>query len=83
MRGHAENLVERYCELVEKYVSSLQQVATPCVDDHLIPRNKRRALGCLCPHCAEMLVLGKNRETRFASVSEHFGKVSHKIEQSF
>ena len=59
-----------------KDVSSLQQVAAPCVDDHPIPPSKRRA------SCAEVHVLGKNRETTFASVSAHFGKVRHKVEQS-
>ena len=83
MRGHAEKFGwEIFCESAKKDVSSLQQVAAPCVDDHPIPPNKRRALWCLYPSCAEVHVLGKNRETTFASVSAHFGKVRHKVEQS-
>ena len=37
MEGHAEKYVEIYCKLAKKDVSSLQQVATPCTDDHQIP----------------------------------------------
>ena len=35
--GHAEQTVERYLELANKDVSSLRPVATPCIDDHMIP----------------------------------------------
>ena len=34
MEGHAETCVVRYCELSKKDVSSLQRVATSCIDDH-------------------------------------------------
>ena len=37
MIGHAEQCVERYCELSGKKVDSLKKVATPCMDDHLMP----------------------------------------------
>ena len=44
MKGHAEECVERYCELVEKALSSKQQVATLCIDvDHLISTEDFRA----------------------------------------
>ena len=35
--GHAEKCVERYCEFASEDESPLRQVATPCMDDHLIP----------------------------------------------
>ena len=35
MSGHAEQCVERYLELSGKSESSLKQVATPCLDDHM------------------------------------------------
>ena len=34
VEGYAEKCVERYCESAKKDVSSLQHVATPCIDDH-------------------------------------------------
>ena len=36
MQGHTQASVERYLELAGKPVSSLQPVATPCLDDHLL-----------------------------------------------
>ena len=33
MEGHAEACVERYCELAKKDVSTLQEVAAPCIND--------------------------------------------------
>ena len=37
MEGHAEKCVDRHCECAKKNVSSFQQLATPCIDDHPIP----------------------------------------------
>ena len=34
MIGHAEQCVERYCELTDTKPSQLKKVATPCIDDH-------------------------------------------------
>ena len=34
MTGHGEQCVERYLELSGNSVDSLNQVATPCIDDH-------------------------------------------------
>ena len=66
MEDHAENCVERYCEIA-KMVESLQQVVTPCIDDHLIPpeayENNRRALCEMCSDCPEVLALGNNWTT--------------------
>ena len=36
MQGHTQASVARYLELAGKPVSSLQPVATPCLDDHLL-----------------------------------------------
>lgn len=36
MQGHTQASVERYLELAGKPVSSLQPVATPCLDDQLL-----------------------------------------------
>ena len=34
MKGHVEQVVDKYLELTGKDVSTLRQVATPCMDDH-------------------------------------------------
>ena len=37
MVGHAQQTVDRYLELAKKTKDSSKKVATPCIDDHLIP----------------------------------------------
>ena len=37
MEGHADKCVDKYCESAQKDVSTLQLVATPCIDDHQTP----------------------------------------------
>ena len=34
MEGHANECVERYCELANKTTHQLYKVSTPCIDDH-------------------------------------------------
>ena len=69
---HAEKCVERYCD-VTKDVSSVQQVAKPCIHGHLIPLEDYginwRALCSLCLECCEMHVSGKNN-TQARSVTK-------------
>ena len=36
MSGHCKQVVEKYMELSGKDISSLRQVATPCIDDQLL-----------------------------------------------
>ena len=37
MCGHAEQCVERYCELANQKMTNIKEVATPCIDDHQLP----------------------------------------------
>ena len=37
MVGHAQQTVDRYLELTQLTVDSLKYVATPCIDDHMLP----------------------------------------------
>ena len=53
MQGHAQKCVERYCKLANKTASSLQQVVTSCIDDHLLPPEDFESKGersgmCVC-----------------------------------
>ena len=52
--------VERCCELAEKDVSSLQQVATPYIDDHLIPPEDFETMGELPTVLAQIVLTSLN-----------------------
>ena len=56
MCGHSEQCVERYLELTGKDESSLRQVATPCIDDHLIPPEDFEAKGEVSPVAARIVL---------------------------
>ena len=56
MTGHAQKCVERYCDFAEKDVPSVQSVATPCVDDHLIPPEDFEVQGELSDVCAQIVL---------------------------
>ena len=49
--------LKRYCESAQKDVSSLQQVARPCIDDHLIPPEDRETTRGLSAVCAQIVLL--------------------------
>ena len=53
--GHAEKCVDRYCHLA-KNVSSFQQVATPCMYDHLIPLEDYETTGELFAARAQIVL---------------------------
>ena len=57
MEGHAETCVERYCESAQKDVSILQQPATPCIDDHLIPPEDCETTRELSTVCAQIVLV--------------------------
>ena len=45
MEGHANNCVERYCELANKTTQQLFKVATPCMDDHQFIEEENESVG--------------------------------------
>ena len=56
MSGHAEQCVERYLELANKDISSLKQVATPCIDDHQISAEHAEIKGVLAPVASRVVL---------------------------
>ena len=56
MSGHAERCVAKYEELAGVKAEDLKQVATPCIDDHIIPPEDFEAKGELS-HVAARIVL--------------------------
>ena len=56
MIGHAEQCVQRWCDLTNRDVSSLRQVVTPALDDHLLPPQDTVEPGQLAPIAARIIL---------------------------
>jgi len=56
MFGHVEQTVDRYIELSGKSKDSLKMVATPCIDDHMIPPEEFQVKGELSPIAARVVL---------------------------
>ena len=54
MEGHAQNCVERYCELAKKTAEQRYKVATPCMDDHQFGEEEKWIIHSLLTNCSEM-----------------------------
>ncbi len=54
--GHAQGCVDRYLELSGLKESSLKQVSTPCIDDHLISPEDEQTKGLLSDQAARMVL---------------------------
>ena len=55
MKGHAQQCVERCCELAHKTVDQLQNVSTPCLDDHQIKPKDLEIVGELSEVCSQIV----------------------------
>jgi len=56
MQGAAQGCVERYLELSGKKESELKRVATPCIDDHLLPPEDFATKGVLSTVCSKAVL---------------------------
>ena len=56
MFGHVEQTVERYCQLAGVSKEKLKLVATPCIDDHMIPPQEFETKGDLSPVAARVVL---------------------------
>ena len=56
MQSHIDASVARYLELSGKPISSLQPVATPCLDDHLLDPQDDITLGNLREEAAKIVL---------------------------
>jgi hypothetical protein len=54
--GHAQGCVDRYLEFSGLKESSLKQVSTPCIDDHLISPEDEQTKGLLSDQAARMVL---------------------------
>ena len=62
MEGHARKCIERYCELANETIGQMQQVSTPCFDDHQFRKEELATVDELSKVCSpnrpEMLLFG-------------------------
>ena len=56
MFGHVQQTVDCYLELAKKTKDSLKKVATPCIDDHLIPPEEFEVKGELSAIAARVVL---------------------------
>ena len=56
MEGHAKKCVERYCELSNKTTQQLDNVATPCIDDHHFKEEEMKSVGELSKVCSQIVL---------------------------
>ena len=54
--GHAQQCVDRYLELSGLTLSSLKEVSTPCIDDHLISPEDEQTKGLLSEQSARIVL---------------------------
>ena len=56
MFGHVQQTVDRYLELANKAKDSLKKVATPCINDHIIPPEEFEVKGELSAIAARVVL---------------------------
>ena len=56
MCGHSQQCVEKYLQLTGKDVSTLKQVATPCIDDHMLNEEDLQEKGELHVNAARIVL---------------------------
>ena len=56
MEGHAKKCVERYCELANRTAQQLNQVSTPCIDDHHFKEEELKSVGELSKVCSQIVL---------------------------
>ena len=56
MAGHANQCVERHCELANKTIQQLFKVSCPCIDDHHFKEEERKSVGELSNTCSQIVL---------------------------
>ena len=56
MIGHAEQCVQRWCELANKEVKDLPYAGTPCIDDHNVRPEDLVVQGALAHVCSRIVL---------------------------
>ena len=56
VEGHAQQCVERCCELAKKQVEQLYKVSSPCLDDHQFKQEELESVGELSQVCSQIVL---------------------------
>ena len=56
VEGHAKKCVKRNCELANKTIEQLYNVATPCMDDHQFREEEVGSVGELSTVCSQFVL---------------------------
>ena len=56
MTAHAEQCVERHCDLAKKSVCQLKELGTPYLEDHHLRKDDLQVVGELVPVCAQIVL---------------------------
>ena len=56
MEGHAQECVERYCELANKKTEQLYKVSSRCLDDHQFMEEELESVGELSQVCSQIVL---------------------------
>ena len=56
MEGHAQECVERYCELAKEKVDQLYRFSSPFLDDHQLKQEELESVGELSEVCSQIVL---------------------------
>ena len=86
MIGHAEQRVQRWCELTQQDAADLRQVATPSIDDHHLPPEDTVAPGQFGTDFStdhpQVPLPGENWTTRSPFRSQRLGTHGERMDES-
>ena len=78
MEGHARKCIERYCELANETIGQMQQVSTPCFDDHQFRKEELATVDELSKVCSQIVL---KCCIWHVLVVRHTGTSSHKMQE--
>ena len=56
MEGHAQNCIERCCQLADKKTEQLYKVSSPCLDDHHFKKQELESVVELSNICSQVVL---------------------------
>ena len=85
MTGHAEQCVQRYCELTGANPKNFKKVAAPCMDDHQFAdiemQEKRKIVRCGRKSSSEMPLSGQCSTSRHPVDCQPLGQKRNQVDE--